>query len=199
VKRMEEAALIAAARQGDTQAFDQLVRLYQSAIYNVAYRILGDEEAASDASQDAFLSAYEAIGKFRGGSFKGWLLRIATNTCYDQLRRKKRQPTTSLEALYLDSEPPWAEDEEPEEYALRQELGRTIQRGLATLPPEQRTALVLSDIQGLSYQEIAEVMGTSLGTVKSRLSRGRASLRDYLLAQGELLPPQYRLKVEDRT
>ncbi len=198
MKRMEEETLIAAARQGDTQAFDQLVRLYQSAIYNVAYRILGDEDAASDATQDAFLSAYKAIGKFRGGSFQGWLLRIVTNTCYDQLRRKKRQPTTSLEGVYLDSVPPWAEDEEPEEYALRQELGRIIQQGLSTLPPEQRVALVLSDIQGLSYQEIAEVMGTGLGTVKSRLSRGRASLRDYLLAQGELLPPRYRLKVGGR-
>lgn len=196
---MDEAALIAAARQGDTQSFDQLVRLYQGAIYNLAYRILGDEEAASDATQDAFLSAYKAIGKFRGGSFKGWLLRIVTNTCYDQLRRKKRQPTTSSEAVYLDSAPPWAQNEEPEEYALRQELGRIIQRGLATLPPEQRIALVLSDIQGLSYQEIAEVMGTSLGTVKSRLNRGRASLRDHLLAQGELLPPRYRLKIESHT
>lgn len=195
---MEEASLIAAARQGDTQAFDQLVRLYQSAIYNVAYRILGDEDAASDATQDAFLSAYKAIGKFRGGSFKGWLLRIVTNTCYDQLRRKKRQPTVSIEAVHLDSAPPWRENEEPEEYALRQELGRIIQRGLSTLPPEQRIALVLSDIQELSYQEIAEVMGTNLGTVKSRLSRGRASLRDYLLTQGELLPPRYRLKVEGR-
>ncbi|MDP2954765.1 MAG: sigma-70 family RNA polymerase sigma factor, partial [Chloroflexota bacterium] len=161
--------------------------------------ILGDEEAASDATQDAFLSAYKAIGKFRGGSFKGWLLRIVTNTCYDQLRRKKRQPTTPLEAVYLDSAPPWAENEEPEEYALRQELGRIIQGGLATLPPEQRIALVLSDIQGLSYQEIAEVMGTNLGTVKSRLNRGRANLRDYLLAQGELLPPRYRLKIESHT
>jgi len=193
-----EERLIGQAKRGDTQAFDQLVRLYQSAIYNAAYRILGDKETASDATQDAFLSAYKAIGKFRGGSFKGWLLRIVTNICYDQLRRKKRQPTTSLEAVYLDSTPPWAENEEPEEYALRQELGRIIQRGLSTLPPEQRIALVLSDIQGLSYQEIAEVMGTSLGTVKSRLSRGRASLRDYLLAQGELLPPRYRLKVEGR-
>lgn len=196
---MDEATLIAAARQGDTQSFDQLVRLYQGAIYNLAYRILGDEEAASDATQDAFLSAYKAIGRYRGGSFKGWLLRIVTNACYDQLRRKKRQPTTSLEAVYLDSAPPWAENEEPEEYALRQELGSIIQRGLATLPPEQRIALVLSDIQGLSYEEIAEVMGTNLGTVKSRLNRGRASLRDHLLAQGELLPPRYRLKIESHT
>jgi RNA polymerase sigma-70 factor (ECF subfamily) len=196
---MDEATLIAAARQGDTQSFDQLVRLYQGAIYNLAYRILGDEEAASDATQDAFLSAYKAIGRYRGGSFKGWLLRIVTNACYDQLRRKKRQPTTPLEAVYLDSAPPWAENEEPEEYALRQELGSIIQRGLSTLPPEQRIALVLSDIQGLSYEEIAEVMGTNLGTVKSRLNRGRANLRDYLLAQGELLPPRYRLKIESHT
>ena len=105
-----EERLIAQAKRGDPQAFDGLVLLYQGMVYNVAYRILGDKDAASDATQDAFLSAYKAMGKFRGGSFKGWLLRIVTNTCYDQLRRKKRQPTTSLEAVYLNSAPPWAEN-----------------------------------------------------------------------------------------
>ncbi len=193
-----EERLIAQAKRGDTQAFDQLVLLYQGMVYNLAYRILGDGEAASDAAQDAFLSAYRAIGRFRGGSFKGWLLRIVTNACYDQLRREKRQPTSSLEALYPEGSPVAQrrdEGEEPEEYALRQELGWLIQQGIATLPPEQRITLLLSELQGLSYQEIAEATGTNMGTVKSRLSRARASLRDYLLSQGELLPSRYRLKV----
>jgi RNA polymerase sigma-70 factor (ECF subfamily) len=194
---MDEKALIAAAQRGEVRAFNQLVLTYQSMVYNLAYRILGDAEAAADASQDTFLSAFRAIKKFRGGSFKAWLLRIATNACYDQLRYKQRRPTSPLEALLTETDhPPSFTDptEGPEDYTLRQELGRAIQAGLNTLPPDQRIALVLSDVQGLSYQEIAEVTRSSLGTVKSRLSRGRAKLRDYLLEQGELLPARYRLR-----
>ena len=197
---MDEKALIDAARRGDIGSFNRLVLSYQSMVYNLAYRILGDGDAAADATQDAFLSAFKAIGKFRGGSFKAWLLRIVTNACYDQLRFKQRRPTTSLDALLvLESAPvqPLTDRGElPEEYAVRQELNRAIQVGIGTLPPEQRIALVLSDVQGLSYQEIAEVTGASLGTVKSRLSRGRGKLRDFLLEQRELLPSRYRLKNE---
>lgn len=194
---MDEKALIAAAQRGEVRAFNQLVLTYQSMVYNLAYRILGDADAAADASQDTFLSAFHAIKKFRGGSFKAWLLRIATNACYDQLRYQQRRPTSSLETLLTESDhlPILTNpDERPEDYALRQELGRVIQAGLDTLPPDQRVVLVLSDVQGLSYQEIAEITRASLGTVKSRLSRGRTKLRDYLLEQEELLPACYRLK-----
>jgi RNA polymerase sigma factor (sigma-70 family) len=194
---MDEKALITAAQQGDVLAFNRLVLAYQNMTYNLAYRILGDGDAAADATQDAFLAAYRAIGRFRGGSFKAWLLRIVTNTCYDQLRVKKRRPTASLDALLIvdsDSGPSFADEgENPEEYALRQELGRVIQAGILTLPADQRITLVLSDIQEFGYQEIAEMTGVSLGTVKSRLSRARARLRDFLAAQGELLPARYRL------
>lgn len=196
---MDEKALIAAARRGDTHSFNQLVSQYQDMVYNVAYRILGDDQAAADASQETFLSAYQAVGKFKGGSFKAWLLRIATNACYDQLRLQKRRPTTSLEAIYTDTDPSSHfvnGRESPEEHALRHELGQTLQRGIATLPPEQRATLVLSDVQGLSYSEIAQATGTSVGTVKSRLSRARARLRDHLLEQTELLPARYRLRSE---
>jgi RNA polymerase sigma-70 factor (ECF subfamily) len=197
---MDEKVLIDAARQGDVGSFNQLVLSYQSMAYNVAYRILGDHDAAADATQDAFLSAFKGIGKFRGGSFKAWLLRIVTNACYDQLRLKQRRPTASLDALLV-SEPapirPLTDPgESPEEYALRQELSRVIQVGMETLPPEQRVALVLSDVQGFSYEEIVEITGVSLGTVKSRLSRARSKLRDFLLEQRELLPSPYRLKNE---
>jgi len=191
--------LVAAAKRGDTHSFNQLVSHYQDIVYNVAYRILGDAEAAADASQDAFLSAYTAVARFKGGSFKAWLLRIVTNACYDQLRVKQRHPTSSLEAVYtdLDPSPHFVNGQEtPEQHAVRQELGQTIQRGLNTLAPDQRVTLVLSDVQGFSYKEIAQVTGISIGTVKSRLSRARASLRDYLLDQGELLPARYRLKDE---
>jgi len=197
---MDEKALIDAARRGDVGSFNRLVLNYQSMAYNLAYRILGNRDAAADATQDAFLSVFKAIGKFRGGSFKAWLLRIVTNACYDQLRLKQRRPATSLDALLvLESAPVQSltdPGESPEEYAVRQELNRAIQVGIGTLPPEQRIALVLSDVQGLSYQEIAEVTGASLGTVKSRLSRARGKMRDFLLEQRELLPSQYRLKNE---
>jgi RNA polymerase sigma-70 factor (ECF subfamily) len=197
---MDEKALIDAARQGDVGSFNQLVLSYQSMAYNVAYRILGDRDTAADATQDAFLSAFKAISKFRGGSFKAWILRIVTNACYDQLRQKKRQPTTSLDALLVLEPAPvrslTAPEESPEEYALRQELSKVIQVGIGTLPPDQRVALILSDVQGLSYQEIAEATGVSPGTVKSRLSRARGKLRDFLLEQRELLPSRYRLKNE---
>ena len=198
---MDEKALITAAQQGEIRAFNQLVLTYQSMVYNLAYRILGDAEAAADASQDTFLSAFRAIKKFRGGSFKAWLLRIATNMCYDQLRYKQRRPTSPLEALLVETDHPSSftdPTEGPEHYALRQELGRAIQAGLNTLPPDQRVALVLSDVQGFSYREIAEITRSSLGTIKSRLSRGRAKLRDYLLEQGELLPARYRLKSREK-
>ncbi|MDX9828616.1 MAG: sigma-70 family RNA polymerase sigma factor [Anaerolineae bacterium] len=199
---MDELALIASAQKGDLRAFNQLVLLYQSMAYNVAYRILTDPDAAADATQDAFFSAYKAMKKFRGGSFKAWLLRIVTNACYDQLRVKKRRPTSSLDGLPVESEHSQFlrdESESPDEFLERQELGHFLQHGISALPIEQRAVLVLSDVQGLSYQEVAEIMDLSLGTVKSRLSRGRARLRDFLLERGELLPARYRLKDDEET
>jgi len=196
---VDEKSLIAAARRGDTHSFNQLVSLYQDMVYNVAYRILGDADAAADASQEAFLSAYQAVGRFKGGSFKAWLLRIATNACYDQLRVLQRRPTSSLEAIYTDTDPSSHfvnGHETPEEHALRGELGQAIQLGIEALPPDQRVTLVLSDVQGLSYNEIAQVTNTSVGTVKSRLNRARTRLRDLLLEEGELLPARYRLRGE---
>lgn len=181
-----EEHLIKAAQNGDQAAFNELAEAYQSQLFNTAYRILGDGEAAADATQDTLLSAYLALKSFRGGSFKAWMLRIVTNACYDQLRQKQRRRTTSLEALlvgpgvhgaFIDGL------EDPETCVLRQDLGRTIQLGLGTLSLEQRTAVVLSDIQGLSYPEIAEVLDVPVGTVKSRISRGRARLRSFLLEQ----------------
>ena len=196
---MDEQALIDSARKGDARAFNQLVLLYQRLAYNVAYRILSDPDAASDATQDAFLKAFKAMRRFRGGSFKAWLLRIVTNACYDQLRRKQRRPASSLDDLPVEADHSYYMHdpaERPDEFVERQELSDTIQAGISTLPLEQRTVLVLSDVQGLSYKEIAEVTGLSLGTVKSRLSRGRARVRDYLMEQRELLPSQYRLRDE---
>lgn len=195
---MDEPALIAAAQSGDREAFNELVVHYQSLAYNVAYRVLLHPDAAADATQDAFFSAYRALPRFRGGSFRSWLLRIVTNACYDQLRVKKRRPTTSLDDNPdLDGEE-WVIDkgERPEAYAERQDLGQVIQRVLAALPDDQRTVVVLSDIQGMAYNEIAGTLKISVGTVKSRLNRGRRKLRDLLQDHAELLPARYRLHDE---
>jgi RNA polymerase sigma-70 factor, ECF subfamily len=193
----DEAALIAAAQRGQLPAFNQLILHYQGIAYNVAYRILADTDAAADATQDGFLKAYRKLDQYRGGSFKAWLLRIITNTCYDMLRAHRRRPTTSLDkeedndpehdATLLDG------GERPDDYAMRRELAEMIQAAITQLPADQRTVLVLSDVEGLNYQEISEATGAALGTVKSRLSRARAHLRDILLAQKELLPAKYRL------
>jgi RNA polymerase sigma-70 factor (ECF subfamily) len=189
-----EQHLIDGSRNGDAEAFNQLVRLYEGRIYNLCLRMLSDSESAADATQDAFISAFRNIRRFRGGSFKSWLFRIATNTCYDVLRARKRRPTTSLdEVLAADDhiyEPP-DPGESPDAFVLRRELGAAIQHALEMLPDDQRAVLILSDIQGMSYGEIAQVVGANLGTVKSRLSRGRARLRDVLQSE-ELLPTRYR-------
>jgi RNA polymerase sigma-70 factor (ECF subfamily) len=189
-----EQQLITSGQQGDVEAFNHLVRLYEGRIYNLCYRMLGDADSAADAAQDAFLSAFRNLKSFRGGSFKSWLFRIATNTCYDVLRARKRRPSSSLDEM-LDAEDssfePPDQGESPDEFTLRRELSAAIQHALTLLPADQRAVLVLCDVQEMSYGEAAEIVGANLGTVKSRLSRGRARLRE-LLQAGELLPSRYR-------
>ncbi|PDV97869.1 sigma-70 family RNA polymerase sigma factor [Candidatus Chloroploca asiatica] len=192
----EEQRLVQASQQGDVEAYNQLVRLYERRVFNLCYRMLGEAEAAADVTQETFITAYRKLNQFRGGVFRSWLLRIATNTCYDLLRSRKRRPSISLEAA-TESEAggPVLEladtGELPEETALRHELAAAIQQAIAKLPEDQRIVLILSDVQGLAYEEIAVITSTNLGTVKSRLSRARARMRD-LLRAGELLPSQFR-------
>jgi RNA polymerase sigma-70 factor (ECF subfamily) len=197
----DEAQLITDSQRGDARAFNLLVERYQVRIYNLCYRMLNDADAAADVAQDVFLSAYRNIKRYRGGSFTAWILRIATNACYDQLRARQRRPTSSIDALLDDEEhaPRQFEDqsESPVDRSLRNELAGEIQRSLAALDDDQRIVVVLSDIQGLSYDEISTATGWPLGTVKSRLSRGRAQLRT-VLRQGELLPARYRQEHEDQ-
>ena len=192
---MDEDNLIAAAQQGDVDAFNQLVLNYQQMAYNVAYRVIGNQNAAEDATQEAFLKAYRALDQFRGGSFKSWLLRITTNCCYDILRHKQRRPSSPIDDLVENEEHTTllqADEEEPDDYLERQQLGELIQAGIQTLPEDQRIVVVMSDIEGLSYSEIAEATNVALGTVKSRLSRARAKLRDYLMERRELFPDGFR-------
>jgi RNA polymerase sigma-70 factor (ECF subfamily) len=191
----EEARRLDAARGGDLAAFNWLVLHYQTRVYNLCYRMLSDPDAAEDATQDAFISAYKAIGRFKGEQFRTWLMRIATNACLDVLRSRKRRPTTSLDAHTSDGDGddidplPIADLDpsiDPESSALRGEVAETIQQGLDTLPDDQRTVLVLVDVQGLSYEEAAAVSGANIGTVKSRINRARARMRDYLRERGVL-------------
>jgi RNA polymerase sigma-70 factor, ECF subfamily len=197
---MDEIGLIQSAREGDLDAFNRLVLAYQDVVFNQALRVLGDLHAADDATQEAFISAYNSLRSFRGGSFKAWLLRIVTNACYDELRRLKRRPTTSLEPLDDSGEeiesPKWLADpnESPEEYADRLQLNRAIQHCLDQLPVDFRVVVTLVDIQGMDYAEVAEVINKPMGTVKSRLARARLRLQDCLQGFWELLPMSMRLK-----
>lgn len=193
---MDEAAWITASKKGDVQAFNRLVLVYQKMAYALAVRMLRNQDSAADAVQDAFISALTRIHQFHGGSFKAWLARIVLNHVYDQLRIQRRQATEPLDidSDYEDTPALQIPDSQPgpEQLALSRELMACIEDGLQTLPHEQRATVILSDIHGLSYEEIATATGTTLGTVKSRLSRGRQGLRFYLAKHMELLPAQYR-------
>jgi RNA polymerase sigma-70 factor, ECF subfamily len=196
---MDESALIKQAQKGDIAAFNRLVLHYQEMVYNVAYRIMGQPQAAEDATQEAFISAYKSLNQFRGGSFKSWLMRIATNNCYDELRRRKRRPQSSLDEMTEENESPAflrSPNEGPEGQRQRVELAQAIEDCLGGLPDDQRVTAVLCDIEGYDYNEIAQITSSSLGTVKSRISRARAKLRDCLQGVAELLPAAYRLSGE---
>lgn len=191
-----EERAIAAARRGDLAAFNTLVLAYQGLAYNVAYRILGNADAAADATQDGFLKAYRNLGQFRGGSFRAWLLRIVTNRCYDVLRSQRRHPAFTLDGDNAGDEHDGrlrAHDESPEDFAIRRELNGSIEAAISRLPADQRWVVVLRDVEGLGYEEIAESAGMPVGTVKSRLSRARARLRDLLKVDGELTGRRKRL------
>ena len=199
---MDEIALIKDAKRGDLDAFNRLVLAYQDMLYGQAYRIMGESASAEDATQEAFISAFRKIKSFRGGSFRAWLLRIVTNACYDELRRRKRRPTTELEPVNADNEPVespgWMTDpgESPEQAAQRSEIRTAIEHCLARLPVDFRVVVLLVDVQGLDYTEASSVIGRPLGTIKSRLARARVRMRDCLNSFGELLPDAYRLVEE---
>ena len=200
----DEALLITRTQRADLDAINQLVLQYQQTTYNVALRILGDRDAAADVTQDTFITAFRAIQSFRGGSsFRAWLLRIASNQACDYWRRNNRHPLDSLDDVMDENGPHGAsmlstlvargQAANPEEFLLNQELQGLIQKALQELPLDQRVAVILCDVQGLSYEEIAASTQTTLGTVRSRIARGRARLRDYLYKHRELLPRSYRL------
>lgn len=199
---MDEETLIKDAKGGDLNAFNQLVLKYQDMAFNVAYRIMSDPASAQDATQEAFISAFQNLKRFRGGSFKAWVMRIVTNACYDELRRRKRRPTTALEPTTNEGDtfdsPSWLIDpgESPEDFTERVELNQAIQHCLEKLSADFRTVVVLVDVEGMDYAEAAEVINSPLGTIKSRLARARRTIQDCLQGFGELLPPLFRLEDE---
>ncbi len=202
IPSMNEPALIQDAQNGGLDAFNSLVLHYQDMVFNTALRILGDDDLAADAAQEAFISAFRSISTFRGGSFKAWLLRTVTNACYDELRRQKRRPTTALEPETEDGEemdsPRWLADPNmtPEQKAEADELEHAIQHCLNALPVDFRTVVVMADIQGLDYTDVALAVRVPLGTIKSRLARARLRLRECLQGFWELLPAAFRLHEE---
>lgn len=197
--------MIQSAIQGDLDAFNRLVLEYQQLAFNLAYRMLNDEDSAEDATQTAFISAYRSLKSYRGGSFRGWLLRMVTNTCYDELRRKHRHPTQSLEPINDEDQqeiesPSWMVDKnapDPQDDLESAELEHAVQHCLDKLPQEFRAVVVMVDLEGLDYEEVSQSAGTPLGTIKSRLARARLKLRDCLRGFGELLPSRYRLSDEE--
>ena len=195
---MEETELITLAVAGDLDAFNELVLQHQEVAYNVAYRILADENAAADATQNAVISMYRKLDTYRGGSFKSWFLRIVTNACYDELRRQRRRPTIPIEPENNSGElvesPEWLEDKSagPEEVLGTSEIEKAIQHCLTGLDKKFRVVITLVDISGVDYETVAQIIGSPIGTVKSRLARARLKMQQCLQGFRELLPDQFR-------
>ncbi|MBA1335106.1 MAG: hypothetical protein HPY66_0728 [Firmicutes bacterium] len=194
-----ELRLVERSKEGDLQAFEELVLMYQKQIYNLGYRMMGNEEDACDIAQEAFLRAYKSIGKFNLKSrFGTWIYRIAMNLCIDELRKRKK---TKLYPIVHNDNP---EDKQyklvsdagdlPEELVEKKETRLKVQQAINRLPEDHRTMIVLRDIQGRSYQEIADIMGLNLGTVKSRISRARYNLKEEIEKQTGTERRELRLK-----
>lgn len=185
-----EQTWIAAAREGDQGAFEELVRLYEKRVLALTQRMFKNPEDAAEAAQEAFFAAWRGLKNFRGdSSFSTWIYRLASNACVDLLRREgKQQAAVSLDDGELNLDVPSAAAS-PQEEAERRELREQIEEGLRALPPEYRAALVLREIQQLRYDEIGEALGVDIGTVKSRINRGRKKLRIFLLERGNFSPP----------
>jgi RNA polymerase sigma-70 factor (ECF subfamily) len=183
----ELVALIGRARTGDSRAFDELARREERALYRHAARIVGPGADAEDVVQDAFLSAWRSIRSFEGTSFRAWLFRIVTNRALDRMRARKRRPELPLEPTD-DEEVTWAEPASPgpelADMASSHEALRVVEEALASVPAEQRAALLLRDVEGFAYEEIAFMTGVEIGTVKSRIHRARLAVRNTLITRG---------------
>ena len=183
----EEQRWIAAARNGDQESFEKLVRLYEKRVFSLTSRMCRNSADAEEAAQEAFLAAWQALPAFRGdASFATWLYRLVSNACVDILRREGRHQGMAGPSLDDEESSPEPPDKSPSPHALaeRAELRRQIEAGLAALPPEYRQVLILREIHQCTYDEIAQICSIDLGTVKSRINRGRKRLRKILLESG---------------
>lgn len=179
--------LVDRARDGDLDAFNQLVEAYQDLCHSLVARLVPDPDQAGDAVQEAFFSAYRNLRSYRGPSFRGWLTRIAVNAAMDLQRARRRRPVAPYPELEDETwQPPAREEDDPESRATAAERSRELARALAGIASDQRTAIVLFDVEGYDYAEIAAMTGVSLGTVKSRIHRGRLALRALLVDRMEL-------------
>lgn len=184
---LDEHELIRRAGRGDAYAFEQLMTAHENRMYAVALRMCGNREDAQDCLQEAMLRVYRAISGFKGqSSFSTWVYRITMNSCLDELRRRKSKMASSLDAMLENGFAPSDEDDTPEQNSLRHEQRRALEKAIAGLPEDMRAAIVLRDVQGMSYDEIAQTLDANVGTIKSRISRGREKLRGVLLEQPEL-------------
>jgi RNA polymerase sigma-70 factor (ECF subfamily) len=183
--------LVERSKEGDLAAFEELVRMYQKQIYNLGYRMMGNEEDASDITQEAFLKAYKSIKKFNAkSSFGTWIYRIAVNVCIDELRKRKKAKLYPIvhnddldekgHKLVVDT------NDLPEERMEKRETRKKVRQAINRLPEDHRAVIVLRDIQERSYQEIADILGLNIGTVKSRINRARSSLKEEIQKQREL-------------
>ena len=179
--------LLEQARAGNLDAFNDLVVCYQDLLYALVVRMVPDRDQASDAVQEAFFSAFRNMDAFRGGSVRSWLSRIAINAAMDTQRLRKRRPAEPYPELEDDSwQPPATEADDPVTTSLTAERHHALNAALAQITTDQRTAIVLFDVEGYDYAEIASMTGVSLGTVKSRIHRGRLALRDRLADRMDL-------------
>ena len=185
---MDETILIQKSQRGDMDAFEQLLLRYEKKVYTIAYKYMGNAEDASDLAQEALIKAYQSIGTFRGeSSFGTWIGRITANKCLDELRKRKKMQTTSLdEEVNLEEgsvqKEIVSERDTPEQHTIRQETVHYVQQKLQQMKEEYRMVLVLRELEGHSYEDIADMLNCSLGTVKSRISRARNYLKELVLA-----------------
>lgn len=187
MERATEDELIARAATGDGAAFSDLMAAHESRMFAVALRMCANREDAQDCLQDAMIRIYRSIAGFKAqSSFSTWVYRITMNTCLDELRRRKVRGAASLDGLLDSGWSPSDEDDVPERHAIAAEQRRTLDKAIAELPEDMRAAVVLRDIQGFSYDEIADMLTANIGTVKSRISRGRERLRQILKDHMEL-------------
>ncbi len=188
LQHARDRALVEQALGGNLEAFNELVVIYQDYLFALVVRVVNDRDSAADAVQEAFFSCYRNLNRFRGDSFRSWLTRIALNAATDVLRYRKRRPADPFPEWEDDSwQPPADEESSPERQVMRRQSSQMLATAMAQITDDQRRAILLFDVEGFDYQEIADMTGVSLGTVKSRIHRGRLALRDILAPDMELL------------